>query len=99
MGSSNADLTLDGNAVAGLLAEVFGEDLTGMVGRCPDCGRRGEVATLRAFTHAPGVVLRCPVCDGIQIAIAQTPSGFRYEVRVRTEPPLTSDANGPAGGE
>ncbi len=93
---SNADLTLDGNAAAGLLAEVFGEDLTGVHGHCPDCGRSGALGTVRAFTHAPGVVLRCPVCDGVQVAIVSTPGGFRYEVRVLTDRPLSSDGFGGA---
>ncbi len=95
MESSNADLTLDGNAAGGLLGEAFGEDLTGVLGRCPDCGRRGELATLRAFTHAPGVVLRCPACDGVQLAIAKTPSGYRFDIRVRTEHPLRTRRDGP----
>jgi len=34
MDATNADLTLDGNAVAGVLIEVFGEDLTGVLGTC-----------------------------------------------------------------
>ena len=85
MDATNADLTLDGNAVAGVLVEVFGEDLSGVLGRCPDCGRQAELATCRAFTHAPGIVLRCLVCDGIQLRIVRTPSGYRYDARVRIE--------------
>ncbi|MDP9265279.1 MAG: DUF6510 family protein [Chloroflexota bacterium] len=95
MEPSNAELTLDGNAVGGLLAELFGEDLTGAFGRCPDCGRHAELATLLAFTHAPGVVLRCPVCDGVQVAIAKTPGGYRYEVRVRTDHALRRRTDAP----
>ena len=78
----NLELMLDGNAVGGLLIEIFGEDLTAEWSRCPDCGREGELATLRAFTHAPGVVLRCPACDAMLLAIAQTPRGVRYRARV-----------------
>ena len=85
MDATNADLTLDGNAVAGLLAEVFGDDLTALVGTCPDCGRQAELATCRAYTHAPGIVLRCAVCDGVQLRIARMPRGYRYEARVRIE--------------
>ena len=85
MERSNEDLTLDGNAVGGLLSEVFGEDLTAALGTCPDCGRHAELATLRAFTQAPGVVLRCPVCDGVQLVVVRTPAGFRYEARVVVE--------------
>jgi hypothetical protein len=78
---SNEDLTLDGNAVGGLVAEVFGDDLTGVVGSCPDCGTEGALATLRAYTHAPGVVLRCPSCDSIQLVIVRTRDGLRHTMR------------------
>jgi len=81
MERSNEELTLDGNAVGGLLAEVFGDDLTALEGKCPDCGARGALATLKAYMHAPGVVLRCPSCDAIQIVIVRTPHGLRHEVR------------------
>jgi ribosomal protein S27E len=83
--ASNEDLTLDGNAVAGLLAEVFGSDVTAAVGTCPDCGNRTEMATLVAYTHAPGVVLRCRICDGVQVVVVRTPQGLRHEVRSLTE--------------
>ena len=85
MDSTNADLVLDGNAVAGVLVEIFGEDLTDAIGTCPDCGRKAELATCRAYTHAPGIVLRCSACDGVQLRIASTPRGWRYEVRVQVE--------------
>src|SRR5437660_10817686 len=38
MDATNADLVLDGNAVAGVLVEIFGDDLTAAIGTCPDCG-------------------------------------------------------------
>jgi len=85
MDVTSADLVLDGNAVAGALVEIFGEDLTTVLGTCPDCGRRAELATCRAYTHAPGIVLRCSVCDGVQLRIARTPKGYRYEARVKVE--------------
>jgi len=78
----NAELVLDGNAVGGLLIEIFGEDLTALVAACPDCGRRGELATLRAYTHAPGVVLRCPACDAVLVRIVRTPRGIRHDARI-----------------
>ena len=85
MEQTNADLTVDGNAVAGVLIEVFGEDLTGVLGTCPDCGRHAELATCRAYTHAPGIVLRCLTCDGVQLRIARMPGGYRYDARVKIE--------------
>jgi hypothetical protein len=85
MDATNADLVVDGNAVAGVLAEIFGDDLTALLGTCPDCGKRAELATCRAYTHAPGIVLRCSACDGVQLRIVWTPSGYRYEARVQVD--------------
>ncbi len=50
---------------------------------------------LRRFTHAPGVVLRCPAFDGAQLAIAKTPGGYRFDIRVRTAHPLRMRRDGP----
>jgi uncharacterized Zn finger protein len=85
MERSNDDLMLDGNAVGGLLIEVFGDDVTGALGSCPECGRHAELATLRAFTHAPGVVLRCPACDSVLLVVVRTPHGIRHQTRVVME--------------
>ena len=80
---SNDELTLDGNAVGGLVAEALGEDLTGAIGTCPDCGSAEALATLRAYTQAPGVVLRCAACDAVQLVIVRTPRGLRHTMRRR----------------
>jgi hypothetical protein len=65
---------LDGNAVAGLLASVMGTEMTAVPGRCAHCGTVSVVATLRAYTRAPGVVLRCPACSGVVLRVVETPS-------------------------
>jgi hypothetical protein len=61
--------TLDGNAIAGLLADVFGEEMTTATGTCATCGTSGEVATFSVFTRAPGVVVRCRVCDSVLVVL------------------------------
>ena len=85
MERTNEELTLDGNAVGGLLAEITGQDMTATLGTCPDCGNHAAMATLRAYTHAPGVVLRCSICDGVQLVVVHTPRGVRYKARVKVE--------------
>ena len=75
------DLTLDGNAVAGLLEEVFGADMTTADGECAHCGSANAVGALRAYTRAPGVVLRCPACGGVIARIVQTPRGTLVDLR------------------
>ena len=74
-------LMLDGNAVAGLLEEIFGVDLTASPCVCAHCGREGAVATLLTFTVAPGVVLRCPACENVVLRIVQTPDAFYLDAR------------------
>src|SRR6266498_3240834 len=53
------ELTLDGNAVAGLLAEVFAAEMTTARGTCNHCGAVEPVGAVRVY-RAAGFVLRCP---------------------------------------
>ena len=73
--------TLDANAVAGMLEELFGSDMTVAESRCGTCGREGEVGTLRAYMNAPGVVLRCPVCSTVLMRMVKTPRGLLLEAK------------------
>jgi phage FluMu protein Com len=66
------DDVLDGNAVGGRLATLFGSDVTAVPGRCAHCHRVNMVGALRAYLRAPGAVLRCPHCDGVVIRIVET---------------------------
>ena len=61
-------LMLDGNAVAGLLQQVFGGDLTTAIGTCGSCGASGPVGAMFLFQGAGGV-LRCPHCHTALIKI------------------------------
>ena len=77
----NRELMLDGNSVAGLLYEIFGTEMTVSPAECAHCGREGELGTLLAFTQAPGVVLRCPSCEGVMIRIVKTPNAIYLDAR------------------
>jgi hypothetical protein len=61
-------LWLDGNAVAGLLAEVFATEMTLAERHCQTCGDRSVLGAHRAYRGA-GVVLRCPVCSDVAMRI------------------------------
>ena len=74
-------LVLDGNAVAGLLQELFGAEMTTALGMCDACGTNQAVGMLRAYTRGPGVVLRCHACTEIMVRIALTPRGTFFDVR------------------
>lgn len=60
---------LDGNAIAGLLEDVFGEEMTSAVGTCASCGASGPVGTFTVFTRAPGTVARCPACVSVLMVL------------------------------
>ena len=77
----NRQLMLDGNAVAGLMYDLFGVEMTASPTECAHCGREGQIGTLLAFTQAPGVVLRCPACENVMIRIVQTPDAIYIDAR------------------
>jgi len=69
-------LTLDANAVAGMLQEVFGSEMTGEEKQCAHCGNRAQVGTFRVYDmHGPGVVLRCSICGQITLRLVRRPDG------------------------
>src|SRR6478752_6684810 len=61
-------LMLDGNAVAGLLQEVFAVEMTVAIATCGGCGASEPVGAAHVFRGA-GVVLRCPHCDNVLVTI------------------------------
>jgi hypothetical protein len=64
---------LDGNALGGLLQELFGAELTDAPRGCPSCGAVHAVGAHRLYFGA-GPVLRCPTCDAVALGVATRPS-------------------------
>jgi hypothetical protein len=62
---------LDGNAAAGVLSEVFAPEMTVAVTTCATCGDSRALGELHAYLKAPGVVLRCAVCNAVQVRLVQ----------------------------
>ncbi|HKC90903.1 MAG TPA: DUF6510 family protein [Candidatus Limnocylindria bacterium] len=85
------DLVLDGNAVAGTLSEIYGDDMTTVLSECGGCGKVDHVGGLLAFVHGPGIVLRCTACAAVMIRIVQTPRRRYVDVRGKRipQPPAT----------
>lgn len=59
------DSVLDGNAIGGMLIEVFGAEMTTAVGTCGKCGTVGQVAEMAVYQPKLGTVVRCRVCDNV----------------------------------
>lgn len=74
-------LMLDGNAVAGLLVEVFGREMTIVWEQCDHCGSRRELGALHAYVRGPGIVLRCPDCQSVLLRIVAGPSDYWLDAR------------------
>jgi uncharacterized protein DUF6510 len=64
---------LDGNAIGGLLLELFGVELTVATSVCGSCGAAEQVARLDVYVDAPGVVVRCCHCEDVLMRIVRGP--------------------------
>ncbi|MBO0688305.1 MAG: hypothetical protein J2P40_01840 [Candidatus Dormibacteraeota bacterium] len=63
-------LMLDGNAIGGLLQDVFATEMTTAIGTCDNCGAAEPVGAIHVFRGA-GVLLRCPHCDNALMTIVR----------------------------
>ena len=73
-------LHTDGNAIAGLLAEIFAADVTATPRTCQSCGTTREIGAHRAYFGA-GIVLRCAGCGDVAARIVSLPEGHVVELR------------------
>jgi hypothetical protein len=82
---------LDGNALAGDLAEIFAVDVTAARFVCAGCGHADAVATLRLFGRAPASVGRCPECTDVVIRLVRADDRVFLDMRgtVRLELPMS----------
>jgi Family of unknown function (DUF6510) len=71
------ELKLDGNAVAGDLEQIFAFEVTTAIGTCANCGAVGAVGATNVYAQAPGIVVRCPACEGVLFRVAHD-GGSRY---------------------
>lgn len=69
-------LTVDGNAIAGLLQEVFAVEMTTAIGTCGECGAAEPVGAVHVFRGA-GVVMRCPHCGNVLLTILKDDTRVR----------------------
>jgi len=59
---------LDGNAIAGVLVEALGTELTDAPRACQSCGAVNAVGAHLLYQGA-GYVLRCPACGDVALRI------------------------------
>jgi hypothetical protein len=71
-------MRVDGNAMAGVLGEVFVREMTDARIACGSCGKVEPVGAEHAYTQAPGIVMRCCHCDGVLLVVARTGQRYRF---------------------
>jgi ribosomal protein S27E len=64
-------IALDGNAIGGLLLDVFGTEMTAALTICATCGASAAVAETVVYLRAPGTVVRCRSCGSVLMVISQ----------------------------
>jgi hypothetical protein len=62
---------LDGNAIGGLLREIFAMEVTGAIGTCASCGATNAVGRVEVYMDAPGTVARCPACGAVLMRVVR----------------------------
>jgi len=68
---------LDGNALGGLLLELFGQEMTDRLGCCGACGAVNALGAVLVYRRAPGDVMRCPNCGTVLMVVVPLEVGFR----------------------
>ena len=74
------ELKLDGNAIGGLLSEIFTVEMTAATTTCSACGAIEPVGALSVYVHAPGTVVRCAHCENVLIRIVRANGRYWLEL-------------------
>lgn len=72
---------LDGNAAAGILAEIFTFEMTTAHCACANCGATGAVGAQMAYVSEIGTVVRCAACDNALIRVASGSGRYWLDLR------------------
>ena len=67
---------VDGNALAAVLHDLFGREMTSHPACCGHCGAVNALGAVRVY-RAAGDVVRCPNCGSVLIVIVQHADGLR----------------------
>jgi Family of unknown function (DUF6510) len=72
-------LHTDGNAIAGVLEEIFAVEVTATMRTCQSCRGEWAIGSHRLYRGA-GLVLRCPNCGDLAAAIAELPDDYKISM-------------------
>lgn len=71
-------MRVDGNAMAGMLGEVFAREMTAARIACGGCGKVEPFGAEHVYVRAPGVVMRCCHCDSVLLVVANAGERYRF---------------------
>ncbi|MDQ3923193.1 MAG: DUF6510 family protein [Actinomycetota bacterium] len=72
---------LDGNAVGGLLGEIFPFEMTTTQVTCTKCGTLSRVGQTMVYGHEMGTIVRCARCDNALIRVGRGPGRYWLDMR------------------
>src|SRR5262245_40259016 len=72
MRAENAASTVDGNAAAGMLWDVFGADVTALIGVCGGCGSHAPMAETVVELDEVAAIVRCRACTHTLFTVLRT---------------------------
>jgi hypothetical protein len=70
----------DGNAIGGVLEEIFAREVTGTERVCQSCRARSRIGDHRLYRGA-GLVLRCPSCGDVAACIGTLSDSYAVIIR------------------
>jgi Zn finger protein HypA/HybF involved in hydrogenase expression len=76
-----AEMKVDGNAIGGLLREIFTMEMTAAETTCAECGAVNAVGRVDVYMQAPGVVVRCPECKQVLMLIVHGRGRYWIDLR------------------
>jgi len=85
MRAENATSTVDGNAAAGMLWDVFGTDVTALVGVCGGCGAAAPFAETIVELDEAAAIVRCRSCTHTLFTVLREDHGTRLMMGVLHE--------------
>jgi hypothetical protein len=71
---------LDGNAIGGVMLELFGVEMTLAATVCGSCGAERPLAELHVYLGA-GAVARCASCGQVMLRVVRAPSRLWLDLR------------------
>lgn len=72
---------LDGNAIAGLLGEIFPFEMTMVSTLCASCGGMEAAGAEVVYADAPGMVMRCVHCENVLIRVVHGSGRYWLDMR------------------